>query len=72
VLLETGNKRMATTLAGEWVLWTSGKVDFLTVTMELNQMLTWAAIGAGIAFLSVFLIVWQLARRRRPTGAKGT
>ena len=71
VLLETGNKLMATTLAGEWVLWTSGKVDFLTVTMELKQMLTWAAIGAGIGFLSVFLIVWWLARRRRTTAAKG-
>jgi len=69
VLLETGNKLMATTLAGEWVLWTSGKVDFLTVTMELKQMLTWAAIGAGIGFLSVFLIVWRLMRRRRSAGA---
>jgi len=70
VLLETGNKRMATELAGEWVFWTSGKVDFLTVTMELRETLRWVAIGAGLAFLSIFLIVWRLARRRRPVAAK--
>lgn len=66
VVLETGNKRMATELAGEWVFWTSGKVDFLAVTMELKETLTRVAIGAGIAFLSIFLVVWRLARRRKP------
>ena len=70
VLLETGNERMATELAGEWVFWTSGKVDFLAVTMELGETLKWVAVGAGLAFLSMFLIVWRLARRRRPVGAK--
>ena len=70
VLLETGNKLLATELSGEWVFWATGKVDFLTVTMELKEMLTWVAIGAGIAFLSTFLLVWWLGRRRKPgTGA---
>lgn len=66
VLLETGNKLLATELAGEWVFWTSGKVDFLTVTMEFGKTLRWVAIGAGIAFLSAFLLIWWLARRRKP------
>ena len=70
VLLETGNKLMATKLAGEWVLWTSGKVDFLTVTMELKETLKWVLAGAALALLSIFLIVWRLTRRRRPVGAK--
>ena len=70
VLLETGNKRMATELAGEWVFWTSGKVDFLAVTMELGETLKWVAVGAGLAFLTIFLIVWRPGRRRRPVGAK--
>jgi hypothetical protein len=38
--------------------------------MELNQMLTWAAVGTGIAFLSAFLVVWRLTRRRRPVSVK--
>ena len=66
VLLETGNRLLATKLAGDWVFWTSGKVDFLAVTMELRETLTRAAIGAGIAFLSIFLVVWRLTRRRKP------
>jgi len=70
VILETGNKRLATELAGEWVLWTAGKLDFLVVTLNFEQMLKWAAIGAGIAFLSVFLLVWSLARRRKPGPVK--
>ena len=72
VLLETGNKLLATQLAGEWVFWTTGKVDFLVVTMELQKTLTWVAIGAGIAFLSVFLLVWWLARRRKPGAMANT
>lgn len=71
VLLETGNKLLATQLAGEWVFWSSGEVDFLTLTMELKKTLTRAAIGAGVAFLAIFLLVWRLARRRKPVAVAG-
>lgn len=64
VLLETGNKVLATQIGGEWVFWSSGKVDLFVVTMELQRTLMWVAIGAGLAFLTVFLLVWRLARRR--------
>ena len=33
VVLETGNLLLATTLAGEWVFWQTGTLDFLMVTM---------------------------------------
>lgn len=66
VLLETGNKTRATQLAGEWVFWSVGEVDFLTLTLELKTTLMWIAIGAAIAFLGTFLLVWKLARRPRP------
>lgn len=63
VLLATGDQRLATELAGEWVFWTSGELDFLVVTMEARKTLTWVAIGAGAAFLAVFLLVWRRTRR---------
>lgn len=71
VLLETGNKLLATQLAGEWVFWSSGEVDFLTLTMELKKTLTRAAIGAGVAFLAIFVLVWRLPRRRKPVAVAG-
>jgi hypothetical protein len=67
--LATKSGTVATELAGEWVFWSSGKVDFLTVTMEAKETLTRVAIGAGIAFLAAFLLVWRLARRRVPAVA---
>lgn len=36
VLLVTGNKTLATEMGGEWVFWTSGKVDFLVVTIGVG------------------------------------
>ncbi|MFA4892148.1 serine hydrolase domain-containing protein [Brevundimonas sp.] len=69
VLLETGNELLATRIAGDWVFWKSGEVDFLVLKMELRKILTWAAVGAGLAFLTVFLLVWRLARRRKPAVA---
>ena len=69
VLLETGNRLLATKLAGEWVFWSTGKVDFLTVVMELRSTLTRAAIWAGGAFVAVFLLAWFLTRPRRTLAA---
>jgi len=65
VILETGNKRLATELGGEWVFWSTHHVDLLTVFVEFRSMLTRIAIGAGLAFVAVFLLVWRMTRRRK-------
>ncbi len=64
VILETGNTRLATQVAGEWVFWSTGFVDTFMVLLELRATLIQVAIGAGVAFLLVFLLVWRLTRRR--------
>ena len=69
VLLETGNRLLATKLAGEWVFWSVGKVDVLTVVMERRSTLIRAALWAGGAFVAVFLLVWFLTRPRRTLAA---
>lgn len=71
VLLETGNELLATRTAGDWVFWNVGEVDFLSLTMELKAILRAAAIAAGVAFLTGFLLVWRPGRRRRPAVAAG-
>ena len=37
VVLETGNRLLATTMAGEWLFWRTGNVDFLTLTIEAGS-----------------------------------
>ena len=69
VLLETGTPLLATKLAGEWVYWSVGKVDVLTVIMELRATALRAAIWAGGAFVAVFMLVWFLTRPRRVSAA---
>lgn len=65
VMLETGNKLLATELAGEWVFWSTHHVDLLTAKMEAGTTVKTVAIGGGIAFVLAFLLVWRLTRRRR-------
>ncbi|MEQ1755842.1 MAG: serine hydrolase domain-containing protein [Micropepsaceae bacterium] len=45
IILETGNKLLATMLASEWVFWRTGNVDFLMVTMESGTLLRILAAG---------------------------
>jgi CubicO group peptidase (beta-lactamase class C family) len=62
VVLETGNELLATELAGEWVFWKTGTLDFLAFTMATGTMVR-LVIGGWIAILlAVAVIVW---RRRR-------
>ena len=45
VVLETGNRLLATVIASEWVFWRTGNVDFLMVTYESGALLK--ALAAG-------------------------
>jgi len=62
VILETGNKLLATTLAGEWVFWQTGKLDFLMVTLVANQMITMIVAGWVVIILAGLLFGWRLRR----------
>ncbi|WP_411287344.1 serine hydrolase domain-containing protein [Phenylobacterium sp.] len=64
VVLETGNRQLATKLAGDWVFWNTGKVDTMSVMMQAGQMLRWLAVGSG-AILVAGLAAAVLTRRRR-------
>ena len=69
VLLETGNKNLATVLGGEWVYWNTGEVDNFAIITEIKGTLVRAATGAGLAFVMIFSLVWWLAGRRRVRAA---
>ena len=69
VVLETGNKLLATQLGGDWVFWTTGKVDFLTVIMEMKKTLQLVAISGVLAFVAGFLLVWRLTSPKVPLQA---
>lgn len=68
VVLETGDKLLATELGGDWVYWATGNVDFLTVTMEIRQTLKTAISAAVLALLAAFALVWW---RTKPRAASG-
>lgn len=63
VILETGNKLLATELGGEWVFWKTRHVDFLTVTMEAETMLKTLAAGWAAIVLLAIGLGWRLRRR---------
>lgn len=63
VILETGNKLLATQLAGEWVFWRTGNVDFLTVTMEAGTMLNLIGAGSAAIILAALVLGWRARRR---------
>lgn len=65
VVLETGNKLLATTLAGEWVFWQTGTIDFLTFTLVAEDMITIILVGWGVIVLVAVVVGWR-GRRKRP------
>lgn len=72
VILETGNKQLASQVGGDWVFWQTGHVDAITLMLEIKQTLVRVGIAAGAAFLLTFVLVWRLTRRgtRRPGRAR--
>lgn len=69
VILETGAPLLATELAGEWVYWKTGKVDFLLFAMAIDTMLAWV-LGGGLAILALALLWFALSLRARAQAAK--
>lgn len=65
VILETGKPLLATRLAGEWVFWEAGRVDFLAFKLAMPGMLR----GVGWGCLTIAVVVpsmaWAMRRRRR-------
>jgi CubicO group peptidase (beta-lactamase class C family) len=71
VLLETGNRLLATRLAGEWVFWRTGHVDTLTVAMEARRTLTVLAAGWAVIILLGVVCAWRLRRPRTAPARMG-
>lgn len=64
IVLVTGNPTLATALAGEWTLWQTGVVDFLSIERAARSALVpWLL---GLVAMAV-LWRWQVVRRRRTT-----
>ncbi len=61
VILETGNPLLATHLAGEWVFWLTGTVDFLDFTALANGLVLGVILGWLV--IAVVVVVFAVARR---------
>jgi len=65
VILETGKPLLATRLAGEWVFWETGNVDFLAFTIAIPGMLRLIGLGSLVIVVAVPTIAWSIRRKRR-------
>ncbi|HXV65377.1 MAG TPA: hypothetical protein VEK15_32075, partial [Vicinamibacteria bacterium] len=70
VMLETGNPLLATEIAGEWVFWETGNVDFLTLTISAPRMFRTVAYGGLVILLAGLLAAWRLRRAARLATAR--
>jgi CubicO group peptidase (beta-lactamase class C family) len=59
IVLETGNKLLATMIASEWVFWRTGNIDFLMFLFELGDMLTILAAGSAVIVLAGLIAGWR-------------
>jgi CubicO group peptidase (beta-lactamase class C family) len=70
VVLQSGNQLLATTVAGEWVFWQTGTIDFLMFTLVAKKMITIVFIGWGVIILTALFIGWRRSRGRRIRAAE--
>jgi CubicO group peptidase (beta-lactamase class C family) len=62
IVLVTGHPSLATAIAGEWTLWQTGVVDFLSVERAIRSALVPWLVGLA---LMAALWAWRVTRRRR-------
>ncbi|MCZ6890128.1 MAG: serine hydrolase [Gammaproteobacteria bacterium] len=63
VILETGNLLLASTLAGEWVFWQTGRIDVLMIVIGAEDMIKVVIAGWAAVLLAGLLIGWRMRRR---------
>jgi CubicO group peptidase (beta-lactamase class C family) len=59
VVLQTGNPLLATIIAGEWVFWQTGTIDFLMFTFVAKKMIAIILIGWGVIALAALFVGWR-------------
>jgi CubicO group peptidase (beta-lactamase class C family) len=65
VILETGEPLLATQLAGEWVFWETGNLDFLAFAIAMPGMIRVIGLGSLVIVLAVPTVSWSIRRKRR-------
>ncbi len=62
IVLATGNTRLATELAGDWVFWRTGNVDLFDVIKVTPRALLILAIGFVLILAAGIFAAWKLKR----------
>jgi len=65
IVLQSGSQLLATTVAGEWVFWQTGTIDFLMFTLVAKKMITIMSIGWGVIIFTALFVYWRRSRARR-------
>ena len=62
VVLETGDHTLASALAGEWVYWQTGTLDFIMLTMAGRSIMFRIIAGSVVIILIGLLLGWRAGR----------
>lgn len=65
IVLETGSPSLATVLGFHWVIWQTGRPDFIGVPEELRRVVPVLLAGILVIVVLAFALTWR-ARRGRP------
>jgi hypothetical protein len=68
-VLVTGDSRLASRIAGEWVYWKTGEADIVSFVMAGRRNLIGFGVGAGLILLTTVLGLWR--PWRRPAAGRG-
>ena len=67
VMLETGNKTLATRLGSEWVFWQTGTPDFLDIPKEIQRVMpAWLGGACAILLAALFIALRRYRRGNQP------
>jgi CubicO group peptidase (beta-lactamase class C family) len=62
VVLETGDHTLASALAGEWVYWQTGMLDFIMLTMAARSMVSMIVAGGVVIVLIGLVLGFRVSR----------